>query len=51
MSYKSQSRLKGTGQAYCAYYSRETLITNGSRHLISLEEHIFTQLANHWLGK
>ena len=47
MSYKSQSGLKGTGQAYCAYCSRETLITNGRRDLISLEEHIFTQLARH----
>ena len=46
MSYKSQSGLKGTGQAYCAYCSRETLITNGRRHLISLEEHIFRQIIN-----
>ena len=46
MSYKSQSGLKRTGQAYCAYCSRETLITNGSRHLISLEEHIFRHIIN-----
>ena len=46
MSYKSQSGLKGTGQAYCAYCSRETLITNGRRHLISLEEHIFRHIIN-----
>ena len=46
----SQSELKETGQAYCAYCSRETLVTYGGRQLlvcrktlISMEERTFSR--------